>query len=131
MKFCVTEILGRQQLDSGFFELCAACRFAAARLEQAVNTNLPNCTFRSGEFHSFIDSARLYSNCKEKTMSLQCYELAANCTSNESMAWMTAMEAGDAALSQEDYSSAIGFLGKALQVSCDDKVRCLTGNIQG
>jgi len=122
------ESLGRQQADLGFTELSAACRLAAARLEQAVNSSAATQTSRSSEYQLFLDSARLYSKVPDKATTFLCYEAAISSSTDESIVWMTAMEAGEKAFKQEDYATSIHFFNKAFQLVSDDKGKKITGN---
>jgi len=120
------EILGRQQVDLGFVELCAACRLSAARLEQASNINSPTSTMRS-EYQLFLDAARSYSQLPDSNTTALCYEAAISNCSDVSLSWLMSMEAGETALIQEDYYSSINFFSKALQLAADTKAKSSSG----
>jgi len=112
------ESLGRQQLELGFSDLCAACHLAAAHLEQAINSSNAN--------NLFLESARSRSN-NLVTIS-SCYESAINSTpDNKSLAWMTSMEAGQVALLRKDHVTAVSFFQKAFHSSSDSTERNLAG----
>ena len=82
--------LSRQELDNGFLELSAACRLAAATLEQTMSNHLSSTTSVRPAFNKLLESARAYSNTRDKASTYLCYDLAISSTSES--AWMTSLE---------------------------------------
>ncbi len=115
------EALARQQADVGFVELSAACRLAAAQLEQAaapiINGN-----------HLYLESARSYSAVPDKVNFFSCYDAAASCSNDSTIAWMTCMEAGHTALQLQDYLNASSFFSRAFKSAESDMEKSLAGN---
>lgn len=125
----IAEALSRQQSDLGFIELSAACRLSAARLEQGINTSSTNQSVsRSSEYNLFLDSARCYSQLPDNITTTSCYEAAINSTHDETLAWLTIIEAGDVSLRNNDNAGAITFFTKALKLASDDKRKNVAGN---
>ena len=124
----MAETLGKQQLELGFSELCAACHLAAAQLEQAVSASSSNPTLRNGEYNLFLESARSYSETRNVIPISSCYESAISSTSDKALAWMTSMEAGQAALLSKDYTTSVSFFTKAFQLAVDTTEKNLSGN---
>ena len=119
--FFSIDSLGRQQLDLGFTELSAACRLAAAQLEQVIggNTTGTSSAFKpAAEFNNlYVESARTYSQSTEQSTTFTCYEAAINSTSDACLAWLTSMEAGQTALSLNDHQNAMTFFSRALKLA--------------
>ena len=82
--------LSRQELDNGFLELSAACRLAAATLEQTMSNHLSSSTSVRPAFNKLLESARAYSNTRDNASTYLCYDLAISSTSES--AWMTSLE---------------------------------------
>jgi tetratricopeptide (TPR) repeat protein len=114
------ESLSRQQLDLGFTELSAACRLAAAQLEQSIaGFNAGSSSARSGlEYNNlYVESARTFFLSNEQASTYECYEGAISSTNDASLAWLTSMEAGQTALHLNEYLNAISFFTKAYQLA--------------
>ena len=125
--FFMTETLGKQQLELGFSELCAACHLAAAQLEQAVSASTSNSSLRNGEYNLFLESARSYSRSQNLIPVSSCYESAISSSSDKALTWMASMEAGQAALINRDYTTSVSFFSKAFQFSVDVTEKKLSG----
>ncbi len=126
----ILDSLGRQQLDLGFTELSAACRLAAAQLEQVIGVNAASNTgSRQGvEFNNlYVESARTYSQSTEQATTFTCYEAAINSTNDSCLAWLTSMEAGQTALVLCDYPNAINFFTKAFKLAENETEKNLSG----
>lgn len=119
-RFLPKDNLGRQQLDLGFTELSAACRLAAAQLEQVITGNASaNVPAKQGmEFNNlYIESARTYSQSDEQATTFACYEAAINSTGDRCLAWLTSMEAGQSALESNNNQNAMAFFLKAFKLA--------------
>lgn len=117
-------------MDLGFTELSAVCRLAAAQLEQLISLNSISSisTKPANEYNNlFLESARTFSQSVEQTTTCTCYEAAINSTSDICLAWLTSMEAGQTALSLNDYSNATHFFSKAFSFADNDKEKNLAG----
>lgn len=125
----ILESLSRQQLDLGFTELSAACRLAAAQLEQSIGLIAGSSSVRPGvEYNNlFVESARTFSLSNEQATTYECYEGAIGSTNDASLAWFTSMEAGQTALQLNDYQNAISFFTKALKLSENETEKSLSG----
>ena len=125
---CILDSLGRQQLDLGFIELSAACRLAAAQLEQAIVVNAATGSRQGVEFNNlYVESARTYSHTTETATAFTCYEAAITSTNDSCLAWLTSMEAGQAALALCDYPNAISFFTKAFKLAENETEKNISG----
>lgn len=117
-----SENLARQQADVGFIELSAACRLAAAQLEQATTSSCSSVTSN----HLYLESARVFSTVSDGANSFFCYEAAINSSTDPSITWMCSMEAGKMALHLQKYCSATSFFLKAYKVAESDLEKSLS-----
>ncbi|XP_057367522.1 uncharacterized protein LOC130688558 [Daphnia carinata] len=125
------ENLSRKQLDLGFTELSAECRLAAAQLERSVSTNAVsnNGTRQVAEYNNlYVESARTFCFTNQQLPVYECYEGAIGSTNDTCLAWFTSMEAGQTALSLNDYPNAISFFTKAFKLTQNEMEKNLSGD---
>ena len=117
--------MARQQADVGFIELSATCRLAAAQIEQATSQS----GIGSSQGNLYLESARCYAGVPDKASTFFCYEAAITSSSNPMTSWMNAMEAGQTAISLNDYQNATSFFTRALKMSETDMEKNLSGRL--